>query len=59
MVKNSKIHIPIETRIKEKIKLDAMEEGVTMSEFCRKRIRETPQLMRMELMLQKLVRRKY
>ena len=58
-VKNSRISIYLETSKKEKIKLEAYEEGVSISEFCRRKIRETPQLIRMELMLQKLIRRKY
>jgi hypothetical protein len=58
-VKNSRISIHIETNKKERIKLGAFEEGVSISEFCRRKIRETPQLIRMELMLQKLIRRKY
>ena len=57
-VKNSHIHLAIETNKKEQIKLTAFEEGVSISEFCRRKIRETPQLFRMELMLQKLLRRK-
>ena len=58
-VKNSHIHLSIETSIKERVKLEAFEEGITMAEFCRKRIRETAQLTRMELMLQRLLKRKY
>ena len=58
-VKNSHLRIAIETSKKERIKLEAFEEGVSISEFCRRKIRETPQLIRMELMLQKLIRRKY
>ena len=54
-VKNSRI----ETRIKDKIKLEAFEEGVSIAEFCRQKIREKPKLDRIELMLERLLRRKY
>lgn len=58
-VKNSRLCIPIETSKKEQIKLEAYEEGVSISEFCRKKVRESSQLLRIELMLQKLIRRRY
>jgi len=58
-VKNSHIQFVIETPIKDKIKLEAFEEGVSISEFCRQKIREKPRLDRIELILEKLLRRKY
>ncbi len=57
-VKNSRIIFYLETSLKDKVKLEAFEEGVSMSEFCRQRIREKPRLIRIELMLEKLLRRK-
>ncbi|MDP3026349.1 MAG: hypothetical protein Q8N63_01475 [Nanoarchaeota archaeon] len=58
-VKNSQIYIRIETQIKDRIKLEAFEEGVSISEFCRQKIREKPRLTRIELMLERLLKRKY
>lgn len=58
-VKNSRIYIPIETKIKDKVKLEAFEEGVSIAEFCRQKIREKPRLARIELMLERLLKRKY
>ncbi len=57
-VKNSKIIFHLETSLKDKVKLEAFEEGVSISELCRQRIREKPRLIRIELMLEKLLRRK-
>jgi hypothetical protein len=58
-VKNSKIMFLIETSVKDKVKLEAFEEGVSVSELCRQKIREKPRLTRIELMLEKLLKRKY
>lgn len=58
-VKNSRIYIPIETDKKDKIKLEAVKEGVSIAEICRRKIRENPKLERIELMLEKLIKRKY
>lgn len=58
-VKNSRLSASIETTIKDKVKLQAFEEGVTMAEFIRQRIREKPKLDKIELMLEKLLKRKY
>jgi len=58
-VKNSRLSASIETAIKDKVKLQAFEEGVTMAEFIRQRIREKPKLDKIELMLERLLKRKY
>jgi hypothetical protein len=59
VVKNSRIYISIETQIKDRIKLEAFEEGVSIAEYCRQKIREQPRLARIELMLERLLKRKY
>jgi len=58
-VKNSQIVFRIETPIKDKMKLESFEEGISMAEFCRQKIREKPRLARIELMLERLLKRKY
>jgi len=58
-VKNSCFKVAVETHIKDKVKLQAFEEGVSISEFIRQRVREKPKLDKIELMLEKLLRRKY
>ena len=57
-VKNSTIHLRIETNAKDKIKLEAYKQGISMAELCRTKIREIPKLERMELMLEELLKRK-
>lgn len=58
-VKNSHIHLAIETSVKDKFKLEAFEEGMSMAELMRQRIKEKPRLDRIELILEKLLKRKY
>jgi len=58
-VKNSHIHVAVETPILDKVKFQAFEEGLTISEFIRQRIKDKPKLDRIELMLEKLLKRKY
>ena len=58
LVKNSSLHLMIETHIKDKIKLEAYKQGTSMAEFCRTKIREMPKLERIELMLEELLKRK-
>jgi hypothetical protein len=57
-VKNSKIMFYIETQVKDKIKLEAFEEGISLSEFCRQKLKEKPRLVRIEFLLEKLLKRK-
>jgi len=49
----------METSKKEQFKLEAFKEGISMAELCRKKIQEAPQLIRIELMLERLIRRRY
>lgn len=58
-VKNSSFRVAVETQIKDKVKLQAFEEGVSISEFIRQRVREKPKLDRIELMLERLLKRKH
>ena len=57
-VKNSSFRVAVETSVKEKVKLQAFEEGVSISEFIRQRVREKPKLDKIEIMLEKLLKRK-
>ena len=58
-VKNSHIHVAVETNIRDKVKFQAFEEGLTISEFVRQRIKDKPKLDKIELMLEKLLKRKH
>lgn len=51
---NSRIHLQIKTETLQKIKEKAYEEGISISEFCRRKLKENSQLDRIEEMLGKL-----
>jgi len=46
--KNSQLHIMIETEVIEEMKKRAEEKGISLSEWCRKKIKEDSQLDRIE-----------
>jgi hypothetical protein len=46
--KNSHLHIMMETRVIEKLKEDANEQGVSLAEFCRRKLVGDSQLDRIE-----------
>lgn len=52
--KNSQLHLMIETSILEKLKERAEKENITISEWCRRKLREDSQLDRIESKLNKL-----
>ncbi len=54
MKKNSKLFLRIETEILQKLMLEAQNEGITLSELCRKKLSNNPQLERIELLLLKI-----
>jgi hypothetical protein len=57
MKKNSEIHLKLETDLFERIKKQAIEEGITISEVCRRRIKENSQLTRLEFLIGDLNKR--
>jgi hypothetical protein len=57
MKNNSEIHLKLETDLFEKIKRQAIEDGVSISEICRRRIKENPQLTRIEFLMNDLNKR--
>ena len=56
MKKNSQIHFHLDTESYEKIKKEAREKGITVSELCRARIKEGDRLERIENMFDKVVK---
>lgn len=54
MKKNSQLHLLIETDVLKKMKKKAKEENISLSEWCRKKLRESPQLDRIEAKLDKI-----
>jgi len=56
--KNSHIHLLIETNLKERLREEAEKEGMFLSELCRRKLRESSQLDRIERMLTTIISRK-
>jgi len=44
MPKNFQIHLRIETPITDQLKRQALEEGISFGELCRRKLKKTPQL---------------
>jgi len=51
MPKNFQIHLRIETPITDQLKRQALEEGISFGELCRRKLKKTPQLERIESLL--------
>lgn len=49
--KNSQIHLMLETSFKQRLKEEAINEGVSTSELCRQRLREISIFQRIERLL--------
>lgn len=54
MKKNSEIHLKLETLMFEKLKRQAQEESLSISELCRRKINDEPALKKIELILSDL-----
>lgn len=54
MRKNSEIHLKLETDMLLKLKKQAEEEKISISELCRKKINEEPSLKKIEFILNEL-----
>ena len=53
--KNSHLHIMIETEVLEAMKKEAQKSNISLSEWCRQKLRENGQLDRIENKLDKLL----
>mgnify|MGYP001614461048 CR=1 FL=1 len=51
MKKNSQLHLYLETDLLDKLKKIAEENKVSVSEICRRKIKEIPQLNKIELII--------
>lgn len=58
MKKNSHLHILIETNLLTKLKEEAQEKKTSLGQLCRSKLRRQPQLDRIEVKLDKVIRRK-
>ena len=56
MKRNSHIHVRIETENLEKLKQIARSFGLSLSEFCRKKLLESSKLDKIEFMLEQILK---
>jgi len=57
MKKNSQLHIWLETELKENLERQAKEHEVSLCEFCRRKLIESPVLTRIEMKLDNLMKK--
>jgi len=57
MVKNSQIHLVLETELFETLKREAQDNNISVSELCRQKLRKGSQLTRIEILLESLVKK--
>lgn len=55
MKKNRQFHLLLESDLKESLEREAQEEDITVSELCRRKLRESSRLVKIEMMLEKLM----
>ncbi|MFC2138973.1 hypothetical protein ACFLTE_12460 [Bacteroidota bacterium] len=55
MKKNSQLHVVIETHKLNRLKEEAKEQGVSLAELCRQKLKPRPQMDRIEGKLDKLL----
>jgi hypothetical protein len=51
---NSQIHLILETKLKETLEKEALDNGISLSELCREKLRTNPQLNKIEFILEKI-----
>ncbi len=56
MGKNHQIHLFLEKDLKETLEKEAKQRNITISELCRQKLRESSQLTRIEILLEKLMK---
>ena len=57
MKKNAQLHILLESSLLKQLKKDSEESGLSLGEYCRKKLRKNSQLDRIEGKLDKLIKR--
>ena len=57
MVKNSHLHIVVETDFLESLKRQAKDRGISVSELCRQKLSDNIQLDKIEFLLRKLLQK--
>jgi hypothetical protein len=59
MKKNFQIHLRFETSLAEELKLEAIQDNISMAELIRRKIRDSPRLDRIERIIAKLEKLAY
>jgi len=54
MKKNSRIHLWLETELKEKLENHAKENNISLNELCRQKLRENDRLSKIEYSLEQI-----
>lgn len=57
MKKNTQLHLVVETDLFFSLKKQALEDGVSISEFCRQKLRECSKLNRIEILVEDLIKK--
>jgi len=55
MLKNSQIHLWLESDLKKLVEEQAKEEGITFSELCRRKLRGNQSITRIEIMIKRIL----
>ena len=56
--KYSQIHLFLETDLKEALERESRDESISISELCRKKLRQSSQLTRIEILLEKILEKR-
>jgi len=55
MRKNTKIHLWLDTELKEQAERQAKEEGISLCEFCRRRLKENSNILKIEYNVERII----
>ena len=56
MKKNSQLHLVLETSLLKFLKIEAEDNGINLSEYCRKKLRDGSSLQRIEKLLREVLK---
>lgn len=57
MKKNSQLHIWLETELKDRLEQQAIENDISLCEFCRQKLIENPSLVRIETKIEEIIKK--
>lgn len=56
MKNNCKIHLWLDSELKQVVERQAEEEGIPVCEFCRRKLRENERIVRIEMKLERILK---